>query len=85
MSQRLEAKVAWVGYEIESGYHFGTHGETIACRICRCNCPKVIRVVDDGCEEIDSLDYGQVFSEFVYTSIVARIGTEQDVLIGGAG
>ena len=81
----MKAKAAWVGYEIEAGYHFGTHGETIARRICCSNCPKVKRVVDDRCEEIDSLDYGQVFSEFVYTSIVARIGAEQDVLISGAG
>ncbi len=69
------------GADVERRDRHPAHRIDVAQRVGRRDPAEVVRIVDDGREEVDGLDQGQIVREPVDTRIVARADADENVRI----
>jgi hypothetical protein len=77
--QRVDRK----GRDVERRDRFPAHRVDVAERVRGGDPAEVVRVVDDGREEVDRLDEREIVAQAVDAGIVARSHAYEDVRVGG--
>jgi hypothetical protein len=67
----------------ERGQRGPAHRPHVVDRVERGDPSVIERVVDDGSEEVDGLNYRKVFAEAVYSRVVGRVVADDQVFIKG--
>ena len=73
--------IGWKRGHVERGLWHGTHRIDVAQGVTRGHLPKLIGVVDDGCDQINGLNQCEAFVEREHTGIVTSLGANQDTWI----
>ena len=71
--------------DVQRRFHFAPHGVDVAEGVGGGHLPEKVGVVQHGWEEVQGLDDGQVIGEAVHGGVVAGLGANEQIGVGGPG